>query len=137
MSTLTKRCSEKYLKKLTGGTDIEDALRRLDKLTQEEARMASALNLKATHTLDKRVVGVANTVEAIDNKVACVGDQVAGVSDRVASVDDTVARVDDRVASVDDKVKGIDTKVASVDDRVKAVDDKVAEVIHGAQIIFS
>ena len=30
--------TEKYLKKLIGRKDIEDALRRLDQLTQEEAR---------------------------------------------------------------------------------------------------
>ena len=95
---------------------MEDALKRLDKLTQEEARMAVAENLKATHTVDERVRGVANTVVAIDNRVA---------------------GVDDRVASVDDRAKCIDARVTGVDDRVKVVDDKVAEVIHGAHIIFS
>jgi archaellum component FlaC len=102
---------------------LEDALKRLDKLTQEEARMAVAQNLKSTHTVDERVKGVANTVVAINNRVACV--------------DDRVARVDDTVARVDDNVKGIDARVAIVDDSVKVVDDKVAEVIHGAQVIFS
>ena len=94
---------------------MEDALKRLDKLTQEEARMAVAQNLKATHSVDDRVRGVADTVVVVDNRVASVGDRVAGV---------------------DDKVEGIDVRVAGVDDRVKAVDDKVAEVIHGAQFVF-
>ncbi len=44
--------SEKYLKKLTGNRDIEDSLERLDRLTQEEARMASAE--KMTHNIDGR-----------------------------------------------------------------------------------
>ena len=88
---------------------MEDALKRLDKLTQEEARMAVAQNLKATHTVDERVRGVANTVIAMDN----------------------------RVAKVDDNMKDIDARVAIVDDSVKVVDHKVAEVIHGAQIFFS
>ena len=114
---------EKYGKRLIGRTDMENALKRLDKLTQEEARMAVAQNLKATHTIDERVRGVANAVVVVDNGVAGVGDQVAGV--------------DDRVAGIDDKVEGIDARVAGVDDRVKAVDDKVAEVIHGAQFVFS
>jgi hypothetical protein len=61
MRMLTERCSEKYVKKLIGRTEMEDALKRLDKLTQEEARMAAAQNLKATHTVDKRVKGVADT----------------------------------------------------------------------------
>jgi hypothetical protein len=33
---------KKYVKKLIGRTDIEDGLKRLDKLTQEESRMAAA-----------------------------------------------------------------------------------------------
>jgi archaellum component FlaC len=142
-SQLIEGCLEKYGKKLIGRTDLEDALKKLDKLTQEEARMAVAQNLRATHIVDDRVRGVANTVAAIDTRVANVDDRVtgvdnrvAGVDDRVAGVDDRVARVDDRVAGVDDKVEGIDVKVASVDDRVKVVDDKVAEIIHGRQIIF-
>jgi hypothetical protein len=80
---LTKECSEKYVKKLVGRTEIEDALKRLDKLTQEEARMAAAQNLKVTHTVDDRVKGVAGTVAAIDNRVAGVDDRVAGVGDQV------------------------------------------------------
>ena len=88
---------------------MEDALKRLDKLTQEEARMAVAQNLKATHTVDERVRGVANTVIAIDDGMAKVGDNV----------------------------KDIDARVAIVDDSVKVVDHKVAEVIHGAQVFFS
>ena len=144
MSSSTERCPEKYGKKLIGRTDLEDALKRLDRLTQEEARMAVAQNLKATHTVDERVRGVVKTVDAIDNRVADVDDRVAGVDDRVARVDDRVvcvddrvARVDDKVTNVDDKVEGIDTRVAGVDDKVAVVNDKVAEVIHGAQIILN
>ena len=122
---LTEGCPEKYGKRLIGRNDMEDALRRLDKLTQEEARMAIAENLKATHTVDERVRGVANTVEAIDNRVAGVDSRVAGVDDRIAGVDDRVAGVDDRVAGVDDRVAGVDDRVASVNDRVAGVDDKV------------
>ena len=48
---------------------MEDALKRLDKLTHEEARMAIAQNLKATHAVDDRVKGVdarvANGVKAV------------------------------------------------------------------------
>jgi hypothetical protein len=87
---LTERCSEKYVKKLFRRNDIEDALKRLDKLTQEEARMAAAQTLKATHSVDERVKGVADTVVAIDNRVAGVDDRVAGVGDQVAGIDERV-----------------------------------------------
>ena len=43
------------MKKLIGKKDIEDALKRLDKLTQDEARMAAAENLRLTHVVDNKV----------------------------------------------------------------------------------
>ena len=46
-SQSTEACSEKWLKKLIGKTDIQDALRRLDKLTEEEAWTATSQVLKA------------------------------------------------------------------------------------------
>jgi archaellum component FlaC len=138
MSPLTELegCSEKFGKKLIGRTDMEDALKRLDKLTQEEARMAVAQNLKATHTVDESVRGVANMAIAIDI-MAGVDDRVVSVDDRVARVDSRVARIDSRVARIDSRVARIDSRVARVDDRVVVVDDKVAEVLHGARVIFS
>jgi hypothetical protein len=124
---LTERCLEKYGKKVIGRTDMEDALKKLDKLTQEEVRMAVAQNLKATQIVDERVMGVADTVAAIEVGVADVNDRVAGVDDRVARVDDRVARA---AHVIDDGVRG-------VKEQVLVIDSKVAEVINGAQIIFT
>lgn len=103
-SRLAEIFSERFLKKLAGKPDIEYALKRLDTLTHEEARMASAQILKATRTVDDRVRGVDNRVVAVDDRVVAVDDHVAEVNDRLAAVDDQVAEVNDRVASVDDKV---------------------------------
>jgi hypothetical protein len=43
--------------------DVEDALQRLDKLTQEEARMAAAEVLKITRGIDDKVEGVDGRVK--------------------------------------------------------------------------
>jgi hypothetical protein len=59
---------------LIGRADIEDALKRLDKLTQEEGRMATAQALKATRGVDDRVAGVDRRVKGIDGKVARIID---------------------------------------------------------------
>jgi hypothetical protein len=55
-------------------TDVEDALKRLDNLTQKEVQMLVAQNLRATHTVDERVKGVMNRVESIDNRAVGVAD---------------------------------------------------------------
>jgi hypothetical protein len=81
MSPLTERRSEKYGKKLIGRTDLADALKRLDKLTQEEARMAAVEVLRATHIIDERVRGVSKQVLVVNDRVASVDDKVAEVID--------------------------------------------------------
>ena len=111
----TYSCLGKYVKKLVGRTDIEDALGRLDRLTQEEVRMAATQGLKATHEVDKKV-------QAIDDKAQSIGN-------KVQAVDDTVHAVDNKVQSVEDKVQ-------VVDDKVQGVDDKIDLIIDGVQMFF-
>ena len=55
------------MKKLLGKNDVEDALRRLDTLTMEEARMAIAETLKVTNRVD-------NKVDRVDDKVTVLID---------------------------------------------------------------
>ena len=55
----------KYVKKLVGRTDIEDALSRLDRLTQDEARMSAAQGLKATHGVDDRMRDVDDKIDLV------------------------------------------------------------------------
>ena len=86
---------------------MEDALKRLDKLTHEEARMAIAQNLKATHTVDERVTGVVD-------KVLDVGDRVKDVDAKVASVDDEVKAVNDKVAIVIDGAQKISNRSLTI-----------------------
>jgi hypothetical protein len=58
---------EKYLKKLIGKKEMEDALKRLDKLTQEEARMAAAEILRLTQIVDNKVTTVVNGKRRVSN----------------------------------------------------------------------
>jgi hypothetical protein len=51
------------VKKLLGKSDIEDALKRLDTLTQEEARMATAEVLKVAQRVDNNVAVLVDGVQ--------------------------------------------------------------------------
>ena len=90
MWPIADRASERYLKKLTGRRDIEDALSRLDRLTQEEVKMATAQVLKVAHRVE-------HGVETMGGQVMGVGSQVTGLSNQVASIDKKVKDVDDKV----------------------------------------
>ncbi|KAI0297952.1 hypothetical protein BC826DRAFT_137303 [Russula brevipes] len=124
---------KRFFKKLLGRTDIEKSLWALDKLTQEEARMASAECLMAAERVNKRVKRVGSDVQS-------VGEDVQGVDERVKGVDDRIKGVDDRVKDVKYKVKGVDNRVRDVEDSVKGVADGVKgvgdRVIDGALAMF-
>ncbi|KAI9440592.1 hypothetical protein H4582DRAFT_1937926 [Lactarius indigo] len=110
--------AKKFLKTLVGRRDIEDALQRLDKLTQEEARMAIAEVLRLAHDVDGQVKGI--------------GDQVEGVNKGIQGVDGKVEGVDERVQDVDHKVQAVDDGVRQVSDRVGFVSDDVKLIVDGA-----
>jgi hypothetical protein len=82
---------------LAGLVDLEDALKKLDRLTQEEARMAHAEVLRITHS-------IRNEVKIVDGKVERVEDKVEEVGDKVG---DKVQCVDDKVQVVIDGARGL------------------------------
>ena len=126
---------EKYLEKLFGNrTDIEDSLKRLDSLTQEEAQMSAAQILKATHTFDENglVRGVADIAVSVGNRVASVSNQVEGVSDQVQGVSDQVQGVGDQVQCVIGQVQSVGGQVQGVCDQVQGVNDNLAVAVDGA-----
>jgi hypothetical protein len=116
---LTKSFSEKYLKKLIGKNGTEDALKRLDRLTQEEARMSAAQLLKVSNMIDNRVEGIADNVLVVDNKVA-------GVDDRVKDVDDKVKAFDDKLMAVVDGAQYIFNRSSKIVQLLTRLDGKEA-----------
>jgi len=97
---LTHGCLGKYVKKLVGRTDVEDALGRLDRLTQDEVRMAAAQGLKATHEVDNKVQAIHDKVQAVEDTVQGVDDKVQGVNDKMRDVDNKVDLIIDGVQFV-------------------------------------
>jgi methyl-accepting chemotaxis protein len=93
---------------LAGNRDIEDSLERLDKLTQEETRIASAELLKITHSVDGKVMGVDDRVKDVEGKMQDVRGDVQGVGNRVQDVGD---RVQDIGKDISIKVQYVDDKL--------------------------
>ncbi|KAH9021650.1 hypothetical protein EDB83DRAFT_90279 [Lactarius deliciosus] len=76
--------TKKYLKKLAGRAELEDALKRLDKLTQEEARMAAAQLLKIAHNVENKITQV---IDDGKEAKAAAKDAKAILQRAVSSVD--------------------------------------------------
>ena len=127
ISKLTPRL-EKYFKKLIVNSDMEDSLKRLDKLTQEEARMASAEQLKMTHGVDDRVKDVEGKVQDVRSDVHGVGNKVQGVGGMVQDVRSDVHDVGNKVQGVEGKVQDVDDRVQGIGNDVRGIDDKLNQV---------
>jgi uncharacterized protein YoxC len=110
---------------LTGNKDIEDSLERLDKLTQEEARMASAEQLKMTHSIDGKVTGVDDRVRGIEGQVEGVRGDMQDVRVDVQDVCGDVQDVRADVRDVGNKVQDVDDRVQGIDSNIRGVDDKL------------
>ena len=68
-----------------GKKEIEGALKRLDRLTREEARMAAAEALKLSHIVDHKVTTIDDKITTVDNKVTTVDAKVTTVINGVSS----------------------------------------------------
>ena len=88
-------CLEKFVKKLAGITKLEDGLTKLDKMTNEEARLANAEVMRLSHIIDMKVEGV-------DEKVQGVGAQVKDVDEKVQGVGENVKVVEGKVQTIID-----------------------------------
>jgi hypothetical protein len=113
--------AERYLKRLVGRKDIENALQRLDKLTQEEVHMAMAEALTISRDIDVIVKDVDKRLEGVDKKVQGVDGRVKDVNLRVKGVGHIVKGVNHRMKGANNMVKGVDHRLKSVDNNVVSV----------------
>ncbi|KAH9165077.1 hypothetical protein EDB89DRAFT_2246912, partial [Lactarius sanguifluus] len=89
IATATKELEQgrtkRFLKKMVGRADLEDGLKKLDKLTNDQVMMATVQLLKITHNIDKGVTGVNNDVKAVDDKVQTIAD--GGLNGKVTATE--------------------------------------------------
>ncbi|KAH8984849.1 hypothetical protein EDB92DRAFT_2116965 [Lactarius akahatsu] len=102
---LRRGSAKRFLKRLAGRTDLEDAVKKLDRLTQEEARMALSEVLKITHIVRDDVKAVDDKVESVDDKVEDMGGKVDDMGYKVNDIGDKVGCVDEKVQVVIDDGK--------------------------------
>jgi hypothetical protein len=62
-------CEGPFFTKLVGCADVDNALRRLDKVTKEEALTVAAQALDAAHRVDGLVMTIASEVEGVESRI--------------------------------------------------------------------
>jgi hypothetical protein len=103
---------------LIGNTDVKDALQRLNNLTEEEDRIASAELWRTTH-------GLGEGVQAVERGMEDIVVEVQYVHDRVESVDEGVQDVLYTVQGLNVELRGVGHGVQDIDHNVQSVRDEV------------
>ena len=132
--------SEKFLKRLVGKTEVEDALERLNTLTKEETLMAMTKNLEVTHHVDSNVTAVKEIVLDIDGNVEAIKGVIRDVDGDVKEtkgiaegIDGNVKGTKDIVENIDDNVKVTKALAEDVGDNVKAIQGVACSVDHNVK----
>ena len=112
-------CLKRILKKLTGNTDIEDSLERLDKLILEGARMASTELVKMTRNIDGSAMGVDGGVKGASGRLQDVRGDVHDIGNLVQGVE---ARGQDLHGDVQDVGHKVEKTGNNILSRVQRVD---------------
>ena len=73
--------SEKFLKRVIGRTDLEDGMKKLDQLTNEEVVMASAQLLRVTNNIDNNVLDVKREVQLVGDDIKAVEGKLQTTAD--------------------------------------------------------
>jgi hypothetical protein len=89
--------AEKFMKRLVGKKDVEDALERLDMLTKEENLMTAASNLEFTHHVHANVKATQEVTHRVDDKVTTIGQVVHDVDGNVRATKELTWGVNENV----------------------------------------
>jgi hypothetical protein len=89
-SSIADHETEKFMKRIAGRTDVEDALQRLDILTKEECLMTAARNLEVTHRVDVNVMATQEVTHRVEEVIHDVDGNVKETKELTRDVHDNV-----------------------------------------------
>ncbi len=93
---------EKFMRKLTGKTETENAIQKLDVLTKEENLATAARNLEVTHRVDDKVTIIEEVLQEV---VRDVGGDVKTTKELTHDIHADVNVIKESTQNVDDNVK--------------------------------
>ena len=85
------------MKRLTGKTEVEDALERLDMLTQQENLMAAARAFEVAHHIDNKVTVIEEVLQQVDGNIRVNQELTCDVRADVDVIKEGTRSVDENV----------------------------------------
>jgi len=117
---LVESDSGRFLKRLIGRSNVEDALLRLDSLTKEESLMAGARTLEVTHRVADVVNGIDDKIEATKTVAKVIDGNVNATKALTKNIHSNTKVTKALVEDVSENVRVIEGVARRVDDNVRA-----------------
>ena len=111
------------MKRLMRKTEVEDALQRLDMLTQEENLMTVARTFEATHDVNVNVKTNQELTQHVDTKVTMIEEVVHQVDGNVRATQDNMMEIQELTYDVHADVEVIKEGTRTIDDTIKVTKD--------------
>jgi methyl-accepting chemotaxis protein len=99
--------TEKFMKRLVGRTDVEDALQRLNILTQEENLMTTAATFQVTSQVHETVTEIKEVVRDVGSDTKATRDIAQRVNQNVLTVKEVAYNTADGVDRVRQDVRHV------------------------------
>jgi len=116
------------LKRLVGRTDIEDALQRLDTLTNEEGQMTTARNLEVTHHVDGNVATIKEVIQDVDGNVKVMKELASEVDGNVKAIKELTRDVDGNVVAIKEVIHDVDSNIKAATELTHVVNSNVMTI---------
>jgi hypothetical protein len=122
------------MKWLIGKSEVEDALQRLDMLTQEENLMAVARTFEATQHVNVNVQHVDTKVTVIEEVLQQVDGDVRATQELTRHVDDNMMEIQELTHHVDDNVMEIQELTYDVQADVEVIKEGTRTIDHNVKV---
>lgn len=101
--------TEQIMKRLVGRRDVEDALQRLDTLTNAEGLMAAARTLEVVDHVDGEVTQIKEVIHRVDDKVGANLELIQRVEQRVVETKEVVHEVGGNITDIKHDVRRLNS----------------------------
>ena len=108
-------------------TEIEDCLDNLDKLTQEEARMAFAESLKVAHSADGKFVAIDDRIKDFGDRMKEVGREVLNARSDMQDLGSKAEGIEDRAQAALDDMKDFGGMTQIIASDLKDLSSKILD----------
>ena len=117
------------MKRLMGKTEVEDALQRLDMLTQEENLTTVARTFEAIHHVDVNVKESQQLTRHVDTKVTVIEETLQQVDGNVRATQELTHHVDDNIMEIQELTYDVHADVEVIKEGTSTIDDNLKIVM--------